>query len=120
MRISDWSSDVCSSDLFVGEDRREARQQLPLRDDGPRQVPCLPIFALPGDAGGFGVGAEPGARKEEALAALAGSDMRHYRGNDTVLHPFERVGQFREIAIVHATEIVEIEKEPFCTGGVQP
>src|SRR3546814_13637520 len=79
MRISDWSSDVCSSDLIddvdgailpdrgrvveeiepkacgavdrlVGQDRREAGKQMPVRDIGTRQIPCLPIFALPGDS----------------------------------------------------------------------
>src|SRR3546814_4342473 len=44
--------------------------------------------------------------------------MRHDRENDTVLHPFDRVGQFREIAIVHASAIVEIEEEPFGAGVV--
>src|SRR3546814_7274183 len=29
MRISDWSSDVCSSDLHPGEDRQGARRALP-------------------------------------------------------------------------------------------
>src|SRR3546814_15215041 len=87
MRISDWSSDVCSSDLailpdrgrvveeiepkacgavdrLVGQDRREAGKQMPVRDIGTRQIPCLPIFALPGDARALCRGAELAARKE--------------------------------------------------------
>src|SRR3546814_7542773 len=96
MRISDWSSDVCSSDLIddvdgailpdrgrvveeiepkacgavdrlVGQDRREAGKQMPVRDIGTRQIPCLPIFALPGDARALCRGAELADRKSTRL-----------------------------------------------------
>src|SRR3546814_19309831 len=51
MRISDWSSDVCSSDLYVGQERRdeaeqerdrhtEADQRKHVEVAGPERLPC--------------------------------------------------------------------------------
>src|SRR3546814_6651734 len=59
MRISDWSSDVCSSDLFTGQ--RRAHQAAPfamglgfLAVEAPRQVAVV-VFGQ-GDGGGGEVG----------------------------------------------------------------
>src|SRR3546814_7521323 len=37
MRISDWSSDVCSSDLHIGEGRNEQRAAVDRQRDQPEQ-----------------------------------------------------------------------------------
>src|SRR3546814_5426779 len=47
MRISDWSSDVCSSDL----DRRPDRARAKLCGLQPGQIPLKPTYRSPGIAG---------------------------------------------------------------------
>src|SRR3546814_2704824 len=42
MRISDWSSDVCSSDLFLALNRNKRSIALNLKDDADREV----LYAL--------------------------------------------------------------------------
>src|SRR3546814_18321229 len=53
MRISDWSSDVCSSDLVAGLERDEGRNvadQKEKDEDHPRRAVVLPQLAI--DPGG--------------------------------------------------------------------
>src|SRR3546814_12843065 len=53
MRISDWSSDVCSSDLVAGLERDEGRNvadQKAKAEDHPRRAVVLPQLAI--DPGG--------------------------------------------------------------------
>src|SRR3546814_10986044 len=58
MRISDWSSDVCSSDL----DQRQRR-------GGEGQAAVLQQFVRHGEAEGDGL-ARPGLRRDEQVAPL--------------------------------------------------
>src|SRR3546814_1434928 len=63
MRISDWSSDVCSSDLFRGA----PRQQLRLGSDAPFPFYRGPVIGLEAREGGIGRTAErPEQRAERA------------------------------------------------------
>src|SRR3546814_4908386 len=75
MRISDWSSDVCSSDLLDGTDLASLHARL--AGDGPDQV----LGADPGDAPGaheqpghpVRAGAGPGRLATGGWAPAAGS-----------------------------------------------
>src|SRR3546814_1285902 len=82
MRISDWSSDVCSSDLLVLGARREAR-----REQHPRRV-------------------EVGQRREHVLEltqrhALQPEALGHQRAQQRLV----RVGLDREIAAVDRLDV---------------
>src|SRR3546814_9836434 len=64
MRMSDWSSDVCSSDLQLGMAHAEARRQ---RDAlAVVLVADALVHELVGDAGG------------QLVAVLAGDDVQHH------------------------------------------
>src|SRR3546814_1353259 len=47
MRISDWSSDVCSSDLAKGERRWIGREKPPHEQPRILDDPCRPVFHGP-------------------------------------------------------------------------
>src|SRR3546814_11924627 len=61
MRISDWSSDVCSSDLFRGA----PRQQLRLGSDAPFPFYRGPVIGLEAREGGIGRTAERPEQRAE-------------------------------------------------------
>src|SRR3546814_6392181 len=46
MRISDWSSDVCSSDLLFSKRKRAGRRQVPLSAGSGRRAGRLDAFGL--------------------------------------------------------------------------
>src|SRR3546814_20218927 len=52
MRISDWSSDVCSSDLFV--DARQTGREVP--NGGVEKLGLLEMRAVAGAVEGYGTG----------------------------------------------------------------
>src|SRR3546814_5613412 len=56
MRISDWSSDVCSSDLFLALNRNKRSIALNLKDDADREV----LYALVKSADVLVENARPG------------------------------------------------------------
>src|SRR3546814_10376723 len=79
MRISDWSSDVCSSDLEYGPSRRRRRSTR----YSPRRRPA-PASAAPAESGraadprGAGI-PDPGRRDGRRDARSAGSTSRGWR-----------------------------------------
>src|SRR3546814_16932433 len=75
MRISDWSSDVCSSDLKCGEQRRRAH----------RPVGAPPLARPAGRlASRFEAGRAGPARRDQAArsAAAGGGDFRPWQYRD--------------------------------------
>src|SRR3546814_5485572 len=72
MRISDWSSDVCSSDLHVPEMRRHVAQHLVARDTGivDDHVEATEILA---DFGGDAAG---GVRRGDVERQADTADLR--------------------------------------------
>src|SRR3546814_10888171 len=68
MRISDWSSDVCSSDL---------RQAPPVR-----RVRHPDIFGDPGEARHVGLGVMDGVRAHEAFEGVGGIELLAERDRD--------------------------------------
>src|SRR3546814_5679812 len=73
MRISDWSSDVCSSDLIVVEVARidvlqDRIHGLPLEAHTPVQLPAIVELPLVGDEAGDVVAIIVGVDREERCA----------------------------------------------------
>src|SRR3546814_1890824 len=66
MRISDWSSDVCSSDLVIGKWEHLIAAALAPDD----QVPAVPIDVIETQHGGLaGAQAEPGQHSDDGEVA---------------------------------------------------
>src|SRR3546814_12925714 len=97
MRISDWSSDVCSSDLVTGTDTGAGKTTASaallhaLRARGLHAVGMKPL------ASGCERDGEGRWRNDDALALQAASDPRPEIGRAACR---ERVGQCGEISVV--------------------
>src|SRR3546814_19721367 len=91
---------------------------MPVRDIGTRQIPCLPIFALPGDARALCRGAELAARKEAFVGLRTRHPARGHSQDDAVAPVFDSVGQRPEIAIILPPMIVEIKEQQLRDGLV--
>src|SRR3546814_7379023 len=72
MRISDWSSDVCSSDLIVEERGavHHARKQLAMRDQRPRIVGEICEMRVLPDVVAVGRAAPGAGEKSQKAAGL--------------------------------------------------
>src|SRR3546814_4255098 len=99
MRISDWSSDVCSSDLIVGDQRDEKRQQ-PIAERLDRGAPAAAprgyegraepdrarlepdTFVVPGKAA-FGCGGQRAIERRRAAAGGGNQDRKSRRLNSS-------------------------------------
>src|SRR3546814_2668274 len=90
MRISDWSSDVCSSDLFRGRDEIALRCRLALAHHGREQV-VLELRQLPGAA--HRVGVDQQRHVGFLVAVLADMQVEHELR--------QRAVQARELAAQH-------------------
>src|SRR3546814_10685932 len=66
MRISDWSSDVCSSDLKTVSPVRDPVSRIPCRDDSPMAKLSLMLLAAPLATAGFSLpaAANPAAQDD--------------------------------------------------------
>src|SRR3546814_244445 len=67
MRISDWSSDVCSSDLLILRSRRGVSRAGVSKDDAARVLPRHRALADRQALGGTPRGRTPGARPVAAV-----------------------------------------------------
>src|SRR3546814_14821797 len=67
MRISDWSSDVCSSDLFAGQEYSDARARAIFSASNTGQWDMPIAIELPGLGNGYRLGA--GVRVTSGAAA---------------------------------------------------
>src|SRR3546814_10415851 len=101
MRISDWSSDVCSSDLLAREGpgtrvrgaAPAGSQMRHRRTDAPRQHP----LCIAGVWRNLNVGGFRGAPRRERAGA-SGSPARHALRRDPQLGPASRRGRYEEDA----------------------
>src|SRR3546814_13797336 len=106
MRISDWSSDVCSSDLIV-------KDRLALVAEPRRAVGHQPL-AL----GGAGRGAEVGLDAEAAfaLAAFGGVERDHMIAGNDARYPRPELAN-KDRALMHPNASTEESREG--RGGVR-
>src|SRR3546814_15970333 len=81
MRISDWSSDVCSSDLL---DRRDLISHLTQRRDQPFQMGAVPGLAFHVEAQALGrqIGEDPLVRQSQDVDRFLVEDARHMRSEE--------------------------------------
>src|SRR3546814_4813707 len=97
MRISDWSSDVCSSDLGRTEDRPEAGEL-----DARAQAQFLPVLQILQIAVGVAVEAEIADRR----IGLAAADRR-----------VDFVAADGQLVLVHAEAVGDADEIPVADGG---
>src|SRR3546814_5497036 len=112
MRISDWSSDVCSSDLFVDVDRhhRQAarllrRQHAALRREADGRIEFPGVDAL------LDVAAEPGAVGSQQLA-------RHLHG-EILVRTDVRIAQDLARSEEHTSELQSLMRLSYAVFCLQ-
>src|SRR3546814_16171776 len=77
MRISDWSSDVCSSDLVAAPHRDPGVRRQPRQRHPPQRARMLGAAPLPEGAGGIAIAVpDPGTARGAGRGRGASSDER--------------------------------------------
>src|SRR3546814_5824952 len=103
MRISDWSSDVCSSDL-LGPDVRQARRSGQPRPDGPRDRQNRTVHLQPVLLDTRGEGEDKAVGIFPVFMHVAQGDVAHQNGavkKPGIVTEGLQIAQFaREIAVV--------------------
>src|SRR3546814_1761538 len=94
MRSSDWSSDVCSSDLLMREDGRDLRRHgvRRVREVGPDEDFKMPVRAqpvIPALADRLALPARAGEADRHADTRGQGSVQRREQGGHARRHPIE-------------------------------
>src|SRR3546814_2558048 len=112
MRISDWSSDVCSSDLNPGIEDRGRRMAV----DRHREADLVALGQVERHPARFGVGREDAHRRHRPERRLGRAQKReqHQRGGETTHRPVATMERRSEEQTSGLQSIMRLSYAVFC------